>query len=51
MLFGDSTLPGLVGIARPASLSPSLEAKRAVEYFDLSARSLLNRTKPGMPFT
>ncbi len=51
MLFGDSPLPGLVGIARLASLSPSLEAKRTVEYFELPARSLLNRTRPGMPFT
>ncbi len=51
MLFGDSPLPGLVGIARLASISPLLEAKRTVEYFELPARSLLNRTKPGMPFT
>ena len=51
MLFGDSPSPGLVGIARLASQSASLEAKRQVEYFDLTARSLLNRTRPGMPFT
>ena len=51
MLFGDSPSPGLVGIARLASQSSSLEAKRTVEYFDLPARSLLNRTRPGMPFT
>ena len=51
MLFGDSPLPGLVGIARLASESATLEAKRTVEYLDLPARSLLNRTRPGMPFT
>jgi DNA repair photolyase len=51
MLFGDSPPPGLVGIARLASLSPTLEAKRTVEYFELPSRSLLNRTRPGLPFT
>jgi len=51
MLFGDSPPPGLVGIARLASQSPTLEAKRAVEYFELPTRSLLNRTRPGLPFT
>jgi DNA repair photolyase len=40
----------LVGIARLASQSPLLEAKRAVEYFEIPSRSILNRTKPGMPF-
>jgi DNA repair photolyase len=40
----------LVGIARLAADSPLLEAKRAVEYFEIPARSLLNRTKPNMPF-
>src|SRR5438067_1646533 len=40
----------LVGIAKMAAESPSLEAKREVEYFELPARSLLNRVKPGMPF-
>src|SRR3974390_397151 len=40
----------LVGIARLASESPLLEAKRAVEYFEIPCRSILNRTKPGMPF-
>src|SRR5579863_1717002 len=33
-----------------AAESERLESKRQVEYFDLAARSLLNRTKPGMPF-
>ncbi len=51
MLFGDSPPPGLVGIARLASESSTLEAKSRVEYFEIQTRSLLNRTKPGMPFT
>jgi DNA repair photolyase len=40
----------LVGIARLASQSELLEAKRAVQYFEIPARSILNRTKPDMPF-
>ena len=40
----------LVGIAKMAAESPSLEAKKEVEYFELPARTLLNRVKPGMPF-
>jgi DNA repair photolyase len=40
----------LVGIARLASQSELLEAKRSVQYFEISARSILNRTKPHMPF-
>ncbi len=40
----------LVGIARLAAQSELLEAKRAVEYFEIATRSILNRTKPGMPF-
>src|SRR3954465_495208 len=40
----------LVGIARLASESPLLEAKRAVQYFEIPSRSILNRTKPTMPF-
>ena len=40
----------LVGIARLASESELLEAKRQVEYFEIPTRSLLNRTKPNMPF-
>jgi DNA repair photolyase len=40
----------LVGIARLASESSLLEAKRAVEYFEIPTRSILNRTKPTMPF-
>jgi DNA repair photolyase len=40
----------LVGIARLASQSELLEAKRSVEYFEIPTRSILNRTKPNMPF-
>src|SRR5580704_15697246 len=40
----------LVGIARLASRSELLEAKREVQYFELPARSILNRTRPNMPF-
>jgi len=40
----------LVGIARLAAQSPLLEAKRSVQYFEIPVRSILNRTKPGMPF-
>ena len=40
----------LIGIAKLAAESERLESKRQVEYFELPARSLLNRTKPGMPF-
>jgi DNA repair photolyase len=40
----------LVGIARLASQSELLEAKRQVQYFEIPARSILNRTKPNMPF-
>jgi DNA repair photolyase len=50
MLFGDSPSPGLVGIAKLAAQSEVLEAKRVVRYFELESRSLLNRTRPGMPF-
>ena len=40
----------LVGIARLAAESELLEAKRSVQYFEIAARSILNRTKPNMPF-
>ena len=40
----------LVGIARLASQSELLEAKRQVQYFEIPTRSILNRTKPTMPF-
>jgi DNA repair photolyase len=50
MLFGDSPASPLVGIARLASQSELLEAKSQVRYFELPARSIQNRTRPGMPF-
>ena len=40
----------LIGIARMAAESPLLEAKRSVQYFEIAARGILNRTKPNMPF-
>ena len=40
----------LVGIARMAARSELLEAKRAVQYLEIPTRSILNRTKPNMPF-
>ncbi len=41
----------LLGIARLASQSPLLEAKSGVEYFELPARSVLNRCwSPRAPF-
>ena len=44
-------MPQLVGIARLAAESPSLEAKRAVEYFELPTRSYLAKCdSPRMPF-
>jgi DNA repair photolyase len=50
MLFGDSPPPGLIGIAKLAAQSEVLEAKRVVRYFEMESRSVLNRTRPGMPF-
>jgi DNA repair photolyase len=50
VLFGDSPQPGLVGIARLAAESEVLESKRVVRYFEIGCRSVLNRTRPGMPF-
>ena len=40
----------LVGIAKLAAEGPLLEAKRSVQYFEIAARSILNRTRPNMPF-
>jgi DNA repair photolyase len=40
----------LVGIARLAARSELLDAKSQVEYFEIPARSILNRTRPGLPF-
>lgn len=55
MLFGDSPSSGqsgagLVGIAKLAAQSEVLESKRVVRYFEIGCRSVLNRTRPGMPF-
>src|SRR5205823_10719976 len=47
---GEYDAMALVGIARLAAQSERLEAKRAVQYFEIPARSILNRTKPAMPF-
>jgi len=40
----------LVGIAKLAAEGPLIQAKRRVQYFEIAARSILNRTKPNMPF-
>ncbi len=50
VLFGDSPMTGLVGIAKLAAQSEVLESKRVVQYFELESRGLLNRTRPGLPF-
>ena len=50
MLCGDSPPTGLVGIAKLAAESEVLEAKRAVQYFEIGCKSVLNRTRSGMPF-
>ena len=50
MLFDDSPPSPLTGIARLAARSPVLEAKSRVRYFEIETRSVLNRTRPGMPF-
>ncbi len=50
MLFPEAA-PGLVGIARLAACSPLVQGRREVEYFELEARSILNRcSSPRMPF-
>lgn len=43
--------PGLTGIARLASESELLEARRTVQYFETETRSALNRVRSGMPFS
>ncbi|MEX2264483.1 MAG: radical SAM protein [Bryobacteraceae bacterium] len=40
----------LSGIAKMAAESPLIEAKSRVQYFEIAARSLLNRSKPNLPF-
>jgi DNA repair photolyase len=53
-LFADPASPEpearLVGIAKLAAQSEVLETKRVVRYFELESKSLLCRTRPGMPF-
>ena len=49
-MFDLEPAPRLVGIAKLASESERLEAKSQVEYLEITARSVLNRCKPGMPF-
>jgi DNA repair photolyase len=51
VLFGDSPSPGLVGIARLAAEGEVLESKRVVQYFEIGSKSVLNKTRPGLPFT
>ncbi len=51
MLFEDSTAPRLVGIARLASQSPTLEAKQRVEYLEIPTRSFIGHCSgTRMPF-
>jgi DNA repair photolyase len=51
ILFDDAPRASLVGIARLASQGASLDEGHQVEYFTLSARSILNRcSSPRMPF-
>ena len=50
MLCGDSPPTGLIGIAKLAAESEVLEAKRAVRYFEIGCKSVLNRTRPALPF-
>ena len=50
MLFAVSPETSFTGIAALRARSEVLEAKQAVQYFELPSRSLLNRSKPGMPF-
>jgi DNA repair photolyase len=50
MLFEISGDQRLVGIAKMAAESDLLEAKSRVEYFEIAARSVLNRCRAGMPF-
>ncbi len=50
-LFADPAPQArLVGIAKLAAQSEVLETKRVVRYFELESKSLLCRTRPGMPF-
>lgn len=50
VLHGDSPLSGLVGIAKLAAESEVLATKRVVQYFEIGCRSVMNRTRPALPF-
>ncbi len=43
MLFEDDSPPKLIGIARLAASSPTLEAKQRVEYLELETRRFIGR--------
>ena len=43
-------MPALIGIAKMAAESELLAAKSEVQYFEIAARGILNRTKPNVPF-
>ena len=43
MLFEDNLPPQLVGIARLAAESPTLQAKQRVEYLELETRRFIGR--------
>lgn len=43
MLFEDDSPPQLIGIARLAASSPTLEAKQRVEYLELETRQFIGR--------
>lgn len=48
MLFNEARqAAGIAGLAAAGTL---IETRRGVAFYDLPARSLLNRTAPGMPF-
>ncbi|MGE5489004.1 MAG: SPL family radical SAM protein [bacterium] len=49
MLFPLPAGQGIESAGIPAHASP-IETRRGVAFYDLPARSLLNRTAPGMPF-
>lgn len=51
MQSGLLPAPDLAGIARLASESELLEARRTVQYFEIETRSALNRVRSGMPFS
>jgi hypothetical protein len=48
MLFEDDPPPHLIGIARLAASSPTLEAKQRVEYLELETRRFIGRASGSM---